>query len=132
MNETSLINTDGLGTALTYIADKIGITVEQMYRIYVAAQFTQAVLQIIFILIWAIAVIIVVKKIYVWQMSIHTERYDRDTGILLTFLGSVIVIVFVSLILSVIYDASVAILCPEYTALQSLMKDIVNIATKLK
>jgi hypothetical protein len=95
MNETSLINTDGLGTALTYIADKIGITVEQMYRIYVAAQFTQAVLQIIFILIWAIAVIIVVKKIYVWQMSIHTERYDRDTGILLTFLGSVIVIVLI-------------------------------------
>jgi len=130
-----LINTDGLGTALVYIADKIGITVEQMYHIYVSAQFTMAVTQIVFILIWAVSTIIILKIAYdrnKGDLKDTSHFGNNDSAILKVFICTAVGSAFIGSILLFLYGPVIAIFCPDYMALQSLMEDIGKIASILK
>ena len=124
-----LINTDGLGTALIYIADKLGLTVEQMYKIYVHAQVSIAIIQITMICIWVVAVIITVKVTYWYcKKDSNTMRDIIEASIIVT----IIIAVILTFILVILYNPIIAYMCPEYTALRSLMNDIGNIAQILR
>lgn len=125
-----LINMDGIGLALTSIADKIGMTVAQMYEIYVRAQFAIAIAQIVFIIIWAVIVIVVVRKVYVWAYA-DNKGYESDRMGKM-FFGCLATVGLVSFVMMILYDASIAIMCPEYTALQNLMGDIGDMIQLLK
>jgi hypothetical protein len=125
-----LINTDGIGTALVYIADKIGVTVAQMYEIYVHAQQTMAFVQIVFILIWFIVVfgVILITHLYIKK---DASASDEDKVLVpITFgAGAAIVMFF---ILIALYFPLIAYMCPDYTGLKSLMSDIGQIASFIK
>jgi hypothetical protein len=125
-----LINTDGLGTALVYIADKIGITVAQMYDIYVKAQAAMAIVQIIMILLWVVVVSIV--AIFVYSNFKKDNKDDMFAVITVTLMSTIIIGIVLAGVLAFLYNPIIAYMCPEYMALKSLMSDISHIATILK
>jgi len=135
-----LINMDGVGTALISIADKIGITVMQMYNIYVYAQATMALVQIVMIIIWFICTFgaMVIAFTYAHKLdddeSIKkTNKADRIyVALCVALLVGAVVGIIVTAILAVLYIPVIAIMCPEYTALKSLMNDVVSVAISLK
>jgi cytochrome bd-type quinol oxidase subunit 1 len=124
-----LINMDGIGNALVYIADKIGITVAQMYEIYVTAQATMAILQIVMIIICVVAMIIAGASTYSYFKKSGSSFDDIILG---TIIISVIVGVAVAIIMAALYNPLLAYMCPDYTALKSLMSDVVDIAGVIK
>jgi len=134
-----LINTDGIGTALVYIADKIGITVEQMYHIYVGAQVTMATVQIVMIATWFIVVALTIVFVYMFGMRSekqeHPDRnkdaYQFDVIVVSVSVGTIVGILL-ALVLAFMYVPIIAYLCPEYTALKSLMSDLSTITNILK
>lgn len=124
-----LINMDGIGTALMYITDNLGMTVVQMYEIYARAQFIIGMVQIILILLWCIIMFFVIKSVYTWchkKKSHHCFDADdqENHNIFLTLLITSCIGVVLAFIMWTIYDPVIACLCPEYTALKSLMYDI--------
>jgi amino acid transporter len=132
-----LINIDGIGMALISIADKIGITVMQMYNIYVYAQATLALVQIAMIVIWIIctfgAMVIAFK--YAHKLVNDDEdvkKIQTSDRICVTLILGMVVSVLVAVILVGLYNPVIAFMCPEYTALKSLMNDVVSVAISLK
>lgn len=127
-----LINMDGIGNALVYIADKIGVSVAQMYEIYVKAQATMALLQIALILI-VIGVSIGIFLLFYFYAAKKMDDTLNDTDrFLLSGMISIVSLVIMAFICSALYYPLLAYFCPEYTALQSLMQDIGNIAKVLR
>lgn len=127
-----LINMDGIGTALMSISDKLGITLVQMYEIYYRAQFAMAVIQIVFILIWCIIVSYILY--YVYKVRSETDRSrlnDLPLGVEMLIITAIVGAVS-GILLLLLYDPVVAIFCPDYTALRSLMSDVCNIMKAVK
>lgn len=127
-----LINMDGIGTVLMSISDKLGITLVQMYEIYYRAQFTMAVIQIVFILIWCIIVSYILY--YVYKVRSETDRSrlnDLPLGVEMLIITAIVGAVS-GILLLLLYDPVVAIFCPDYTALRSLMSDVCNIMKAVK
>lgn len=125
-----LINMDGLGTALVYIADKIGITVAQMYDIYLKAQATMALLQIVMIITCVIVLIGVMIISYLLLKK--QKETDEATLVFVPLILGIIAFVIVSIICMALYNPLIAYMCPEYTALKSLMYDITSVANMIK
>jgi len=132
-----LINMDGVGTALISIADKIGITVMQMYNIYVYAQATMALVQIVMIIIWFICTFGAMVIAFTYAHKLDDDESIKKTNkaefrICVALLVGAVVGIIVTAILAVLYIPVIAIMCPEYTALKSLMNDVVSVAISLK
>jgi len=131
-----LINMDGVGTALISIADKIGITVMQMYNIYVYAQATMALVQIVMIIIWIICTFGAMVIAFTYAHKLDDDESIKKTNkadrICVALLVGAVVGIIVTAILAVLYIPVIAIMCPEYTALKSLMNDVVSVAISLK
>lgn len=120
-----LINTDGLGSAMIYIVDKLNMTLAQVYEIYARAQFTMGAVQILLILIWFISMIV----IFVYAVNILKREAESKTMVTPDVLVPLVFIMFISgallgFLLAFLYSPIMAILCPEYSALTSLMHDI--------
>lgn len=128
-----LINMDGIGNALVYIADKIGITVAQMYEIYVKAQAMMALLQIVMILaIIGISIsVFLICYFYAINKIFSDIKSDSDRFLASAFIAFIAFIAS-GFIMAMLYTPLLAYLCPEYTALKSLMGDIGNIASILR
>lgn len=132
-----LINMDGIGNAAIYIADKLGITIAQMYEIYVRAQVTMALIQIVMIMIWCIVFIILLTKISkltnkIFKITDEDKKY-HEGSILMAYIITFVVCMFViAIVLNLLYDPILALMCPEYTGLKLLLKDIINVANALK
>ena len=130
MNET-LLNTDGLGNAMIYIADKIGMTLEQVYYVYLQAQFVMATVQIVMTVICFALFFITFIYLYRREEKRSDNRVDIDDifGIVIV---SAIITIFPLLLCVALYTPIIAMFCPEYTALNSLMNDIGHLASVLK
>lgn len=114
---SSVANQLGLGDALVQIADKIGVTVQQMYTIMVEAQVTIAIIQIIFILVDLISAVIIFG-IVIWFIKKYcNDELDWGVALFLTIVGWLIL----SMILTLLYRPVIALMCPEYTALQEII-----------
>ena len=127
-----LINTDGLGTVLIYIADKLGLTVEQMYKIYVHAQASMAIIQIAMICVWVVVVIITLKVTFWYCKKNCNNGVSSFDIIAVSIIITIVIAVILAFILDILYNPIIAYMCPEYTALKSLMNDIGNIAQILR
>jgi cytochrome b subunit of formate dehydrogenase len=124
-----LINMDGLGNALIYIADKIGLTVNQMYDIYVNAQATMAILQIVMVIICVLAMIVSGIVVYIYFKK---NGSSCDDSILASIILAIVIGGITTVIMVALYNPLLAYMCPEYTALKSLVYDMTNIANVLK
>lgn len=120
-----LINTDGLGSALMYIADKLNITLQQMYEIYARAQFFMGIVQIAMILIWCIVMIVVFVLItkYLKLITKSDSIFEFDV-MMPTLMAMLIVGSVFGVILTFLYNPILAIMCPDYMALKSMIYDI--------
>lgn len=125
-----LINMDGLGTALVYIADKIGITVAQMYDIYFRAQAAMAILQIVMVLVSVIVLVGVMAISYILLKK--QKETDEATLVFVPLVLGIIAFVIVAVICMALYNPLLAYMCPEYTALKSLMYDITSVANLVR
>jgi uncharacterized membrane protein YagU involved in acid resistance len=121
-----LINTDGFGTALIYIADKLGLTVDQMYKIYVHAQASMAITQIILICLWVVIVSITFIVTYSHLLKKNCKIDPAET-VFFSFVVIIVIAVISAFVLLALYHPIIAYMCPEYTALKSLMNDIGSI-----
>ena len=108
-----LVNLDGLGNAFIYIADKIGLTLQEIYTIYVSAQQTIALIQISFAILWAIVTLVSGYCLY---------RYATKVKIMEIFIfGLIAVSAVFGIILLFLYLPTVALFCPEYSAIQGMI-----------
>ena len=108
-----LVNLDGLGNAFIYIADKIGLTLQEIYTIYVSAQQAIALIQISFVLLWMIVTIVAGYCLY---------RYAKKVKVMEIFLfGLIAVSAATGLILAFLFPPVIALFCPEYSAIQSMI-----------
>jgi hypothetical protein len=121
-----LINMDGVGTALMAISDKLGMTLLQMYDVYFRAQFVMAIVQIVFILLWCIITACIIYYTYKLRSCIKRNHYS-DMPLMIEMLAVTLCAGFtIGILLLFLYDPVIAIFCPDYTALQSLIHDIEN------
>jgi len=123
---TDLITTDNLGIVLDNITDQIGITVAQMCEIYIRAQFIVGIVQIIMIVALCI-ISIVVFKFFLKQCAGAEDIFgnvDKVKNLFLAIVLAGLVIMLITFIMVCLYDPIIACLCPEYSAVKSLMHDI--------
>jgi len=109
--------------ALTTIATGLGTAAEHIFGIFVSAQVMIGILDTISILLVIIGVCIAV--IYTRKWCIRTKDVDKDTIIWLPWL-SAIATAFAGWIIT--EQLSLAILkmcCPEYTAMQEIIKLVI-------
>ncbi len=115
-----LINMDGIGTALVYIADKLGVTVQHIYTVYVAAQQTIAVINVLFAILFMVGAVIITKILYTAYKAHKTSIYDSfELVMIFSGIGAYTALL---VLLLVIRSAVVAYFCPEYMAIQSLIE----------
>ena len=108
-----LVNLDGLGNAFIYIADKIGFTLQEIYTIYVSAQQAIALVQISFVLLWAIVTIVAGYCLYRYATKARTMEIFH--------FGTLAVSAVFGIVLLFLYRPLIALLCPEYSAIQSMI-----------
>jgi hypothetical protein len=120
-----IIDINSISSAIIYIADKLNMTLAQIYEIYARAQFTIGIVQIVMVLAWCgimVGVFIYTTKNFKKELGSKTI-FDPDVLIPTIFVMVTAGAVF-GLILTALYSPVIAVTCPEYSALQSLMHDI--------
>jgi uncharacterized membrane protein YidH (DUF202 family) len=124
-----LINTDALAGALVTLANMLGMTIQQMYVIYVSAQQIIGIVQIVLTVVWAIGIIAILMYLYrYYKANKQPDSYSDMTGVI-CLVAAILACIIFTLVLWNMYDAIIAVLCPQYAALQAMMRDIGKLLT---
>lgn len=127
----AVANDMGLGDAIVYVADKIGISVQHMYEIMIHAQVTMAILNIVLMVCWCVIVAVTAVITYrtIVKPHLNDKGYSSDIGMRWIVMAGVTAIVALLAIfpLTILQSSLVAIFCPEYSALKEMLYTFKNI-----
>jgi hypothetical protein len=117
---TSLVEGQKLGDALVYIADKLGVTVQYVYEVFVKAQQTIAIINfialVLFLVISVVGIRLLLKRYY---GRTHNE-YSTDWVVEILIPALIIIIVSMGA-LAIMADIAVQFTCPEYSAIKEML-----------
>jgi hypothetical protein len=118
----------GLGDAIVYVADKIGISVQHMYEIMLHAQITIAIINILLLIVWCATIVVTVIVVYRKFVKPHEDTtYDSGMRWLTLSVITAIVALIVACVLTSLQSSLVTVFCPEYSALKELLYTFKNI-----
>lgn len=118
-----LINTDTLSQTLVILADKLGMGLQQMYEIYISAQQTMALLQIVFTIATTVGLMVIMFLTFKYYKN-HKQDNKYEATELFCLMGGICVSLSFILVMVCLYNASLALICPQYTALHAMILDI--------
>ena len=106
---------------LDKLAEKLGVTVEYMYKVYLEAQYYEAVvslIQVVMLLVPLVSWIVYCLKKY------KSHDWDGETTLVTAFLvGIAIYLIWLAVALAT-WDMLMRTWVPEYTAMKSMLRDI--------
>lgn len=105
-----------IGDALVYIADRIGMTVQQLLSLYFHGVRVEATLQLVFAVIFLLGVFLLVKKAVLDAGNVDEEKYPMRFVFLVLAIGAWGVLV------SAVYQWVLAMLVPDYVAIQRILE----------
>ena len=120
------VSEQGIGNAMIYIADKLGMTIEQMYQVYFHSQRALAMIQLSLILAFIVGTIIITYVMYRVYTSgkVESKYMDLLQDFGKCFVIWIVVVFTLAIVLVTLYYPIVALVCPEYTAIQSMISSL--------
>lgn len=117
-----------IGDALVQIADKLGITVQQVYELFVSVQSTKGIILIIQIFIFLIGTFIILN--YLWKVSEKMKSEEKYKGselpdVIMMFGGFFGILIYFFIIV-LIGDAVLQIMYPEYFGAKELIESLLR------
>jgi hypothetical protein len=124
----ALINTEPIANAMLTIADKLGYTVQQIYQIYVAAQFKIAMINAILATASILTMLILIVYLWWYHKKLKDANdYDAEEKIFYrAFFGGIIVAIIIGF-LCVLQGILIQLYCPEYCAIQQMLSQFGNL-----
>lgn len=110
-----------LGDAILIIADKMGVTSTEVFRIVAEAQATIATINILSIILFTILACI---SIYIISKIKPIEGWRNDDMQALKFMIGMLYVLISAIFIIIIHDSIIMILCPEYTAIMEVFRSI--------
>jgi uncharacterized membrane protein len=121
-----VVSGQSIGDAMMYIADKLNLTVEQVYQVYLRAQVILAIIQIVEIVIFVIGVVII-GYICFEKYKKAEESCTFSNADLKYFMIGFVATLLLGIVLLALYDPIVALTCPEYAAMQAMIHNFASI-----
>jgi hypothetical protein len=128
---TETIARQSIGDAMVYIADKIGLTLEQVYQIYVGSQMALALIQIALILVFVIGSVTICFLCFrtYKNETKDSKDYDHSDAQLKYGMFAIFGCAMLGLAVALLYSPITAVVCPEYSAIQAMIGDFASLVS---
>lgn len=118
-----MVAEQNIGNAMIYIADKLGMTIEQVYQVYLASQFTLALIGIAEIAAFVIGCAVIVTVCYrAYKMENDSTTSYGDCTLKYYMIALASCVLF-GLVLLALYDPIVMLICPQYATIHAMLHD---------
>jgi len=118
----------GIGTAMVYIADKLGLTLEQVYQVYVHSQKIIALVQLVEIAAYIIGATAIIYTVRRWYLKETKDIKYVDSYVILIYSArAVIGVALLGVLLYGLYFPTIALVCPEYVAVNEMITRLAGI-----